>query len=98
MTNNNWLTLALTAACILLFYLLLKKEPRTPFDEKSLRDSLVTLTKANESLVLFNQALKDQNDSLEKIKTRINIVYKDKLIFIQTANLDELDSIIRSLW
>ena len=68
------------------------KEP----DYKPFNDSIKKYRNEIKIHQLVIDSLKSANDSLIDIKNKTNIIYREKLVFIYTANIDELDSIIRS--
>ncbi len=94
MTRSNVLTLILTCSTVLFLYLWLHKVPAPLPDERPLQDSLVKLSHINDSLLQSNLMFKASNDSLVKVKNKVLTRYQDKIVYIQTLDLNELDSVI----
>ncbi len=92
--TNKWIAPGLAVLCIILFFLWLKK-PSVTFNEQPLLDSLAKITKEDSVLQVMNTDLLEINDSLERVKQKTLILYKDKLVFIGTADLRQTDSLIR---
>jgi len=74
------------------FHHYLIKEP----DYKPFNDSIKKYRDEIKSHQIRIDSLTDVNDSLIQLKNKTNIIYREKLVFIYTANIDELDSIIRT--
>jgi len=109
MNNKNNIILGSMFIVILglIFYIIISKPNTTvnKFDETELR---LQIQKSDSNVKYWeNQAkyfetlagiLKEKSDSLESLKPKINEKYNNKVNFNNTANISQLDSVIRSNW
>ena len=65
-------------------------------DRKVAMDSVRVLNKVNDSLNQSITIYKDSLEALSKYKSKVIIKYRDQKNFVNDANINQLDSIIRS--
>jgi hypothetical protein len=65
-------------------------------DRKSTMDSLVVLASVNDSLNQSIAIYKDSLEALSKYKSKVIIKYRDQKKFVNDADINQLDSIIRA--
>jgi hypothetical protein len=81
----------------LLIYLFSKNpEPIVVLDTKKFEDSILVLNNQVLKLDSINKNLNISYDSLNNVKQQIKIEYREKIVFINSASANQLDSIIRS--
>lgn len=81
---------------VLLFVYKPEPKPAKLFDIKPYQDSIKALEKANAELEQLSYEIQWKYDSLQIVKQQVKIIYREKYIFIDSADLNELDSIIRT--
>jgi hypothetical protein len=102
MNKLAWYLVGIMAGTIIILSLILiYREPSTtiqPFNDKSFKDSINYLIKDNSKLHSYNDSIARAFDSVSILKQTVSIRYNDKIIFLDGASTDELDSYIRSNW
>ena len=90
---RNWLIVILLIACLYLWW---KYTQYTPTNITLYTDQIHKLDSANAISSREAEDALHRYDSLALVKQKTKIIYLEKYIFVHTANIGELDSIIRS--
>lgn len=103
MSDNKLLKISLAAnlMCIILFALLSNKydkSEKVPVVDAVAEEKIRNFTNLNVQLKLEIDSLHLVVDSLNARKANTKIIYREKIKFIDSANSEQLDSIIRSNW
>ncbi len=102
--HRKTLILGVIETCIILglIAVLIFRSPapeiKTVDNEKQYRDSITVIMKKYNAIEQDKIVLRRQNDSLQNVKTNIQIIYQYKIKYIEKANTNSLDSIIRGAW
>lgn len=102
MNKTAWYLIGgMALTIIILSLVLIYREPVTtiqPFNDKPFKDSINYLLKDNTKLHSYNDSITHAYDSVSVLKQTVSIRYYEKLVFLDGASTDELDSYIRINW
>jgi len=108
MKSTNIVFAVLLGIILIMGYFLIFNQPAPivePFDDSVLReeiriqDSIGTYWQQESALwQLRAEELGHRSDSLEKLKPSIKNYYNEKYLFNSNADINQLDSIIRTSW
>jgi hypothetical protein len=93
---KNYAIIALTVVIVVVLALLIRKNKIYDSDIQSYKDSLNVLIYMNYIIEQENDSLLTYNDSLTSTIPVIKTIYREKYIFIEHSDINELDSLIRS--
>lgn len=96
------LVIGLTVLVIILFARSIWFQPiptiKTVDNEKQMRDSIKLLMKQYHAIEQDKMRLNASFDSLQTVKSTIQIIYKEKIKYVEKASINSLDSLIRAGW
>lgn len=98
-TKTNIIIGVLLLGVLVLLYIVIYRKPEPVvelFDATPYEDSIKTSTQNAAYWEDYAHQLEEEKDALSAQKQTIRYVYETQYIYARTANLDQLDSIVRA--
>ena len=100
-SKTNIIIGVLLLVVLVLFYIVIYRKPEPVielFDDTVYRDSIKTALQNVAYWEDYAQDIEHDRDRIREQKQQVRYVYKTQYIYINTADVDQLDSIIRTNW
>ena len=101
LSKTNIIIGVLLIGVLILGYIVIYRKPDTVielFDDTPYRDSIKTALRKVAYWEDYAHDVEKDRDRIKEQKQKVKYVYKPQYIYIRTADINQLDSIIRTNW